>query len=75
MSKISPVTIKQVLSKAVKQLPANIFLMVRGLSPRGESFPPSRLNPRPVPSFFKITVNGGPRGASMNFKSEIKTKT
>lgn len=39
-------------------LPVNIFLMVKGLSPRGESFPPSKLNPKPVPSFFSITVIG-----------------
>ena len=61
-------TIK-VAPKAHLLLPVKIFLMVRGLSPRGESLPPSRLNPSPVPSFFKITVMGAPRGTSTNFKS------
>ena len=52
-----------------ENLPVNIFLMVSGLSPRGESLPPSKLKPSPVPSFFNITVTGGPRGTSTNFKS------
>ncbi len=56
----------------INDSPAKIFLMVRGRSPRGESFPPSKLNPSPVPSFFRMTVKGGPRGASTNFKSGIK---
>lgn len=46
--------------------------MVKGRSPRGESLPPSRLNPRPVPSFFKITVLGAPLGTSTNFRSAGK---
>jgi len=50
--------------------PVKIFLIVSGLSPSGESLPPSKLNPKPVPSFFKITVTGDPRGTSTNFKSD-----
>ena len=50
----------------------NIFLIVIGRSPYGESFPPSRLNPNPAPSFFSVTVMGGPRGTSTNFKSRKK---
>ena len=53
-------------------IPVKIFLMVKGLSPRGESLPPSKLNPRPVPSFFRTTVFGGPLGTSTNFKSKQK---
>ncbi len=56
----------------VSALPEKIFLMVMGLSPKGESLPPSRLKPRPVPSFFRLTVMGAPRGASTNFRSEIR---
>ena len=46
--------------------------MVKGRSPKGESFPPSKLNPRPVPSFLRTTVLGEPRGTSTNFKSTKK---
>ena len=60
--------------KGGRYIPVKIFLMVNGLSPSGESLPPSKLNPSPVPSFFKITVTGGPRGTSTNFKSEKKKK-
>ncbi len=56
----------------LRVLPVKIFLIVSGLSPMGESFPPSKLNPNPVPSFFRTTVVGGPRGTSTNFKSEKK---
>ena len=52
--------------------PVNIFLIVIGRSPYGESFPPSKLNPSPAPSFFSVTVMGGPRGTSTNFKSRKK---
>ena len=46
--------------------------MVKGRSPKGESFPPSKLNPKPVPSFLRTTVLGEPRGTSTNFKSTKK---
>ena len=57
-------------SKTADELPVNIFLIVIGLSPYGESLPPSRLNPSPAPSFLRVTVMGGPRGTSTNFRSE-----
>jgi hypothetical protein len=47
--------------------------MVMGLSPKGESLPPSRLKPSPVPSFFRLTVIGAPRGTSTNFRSKNRT--
>ena len=50
-------------------IPVKIFLMVMGRSPKGESLPPSRLKPSPVPSFFRFTVIGLPRGTSTNFMS------
>lgn len=34
--------------------------MVSGWSPKGESLPPSRLNPNPAPSLTNVTVTGGP---------------
>lgn len=37
-------------------LPLNIFLTMRGRSPNGESFPPSRMNPSPAPSFCRTAV-------------------
>ena len=50
--------------------------MVNGRSPRGESLPPSKLKPNPVPSFLSTTVRGDPRGTSTNFKSKnFKIKT
>ena len=60
------------ITKNKGTLPVKIFLMVKGLSPSGESFPPSKLKPSPVPSFFNTTVRGEPRGTSTNFKSKIK---
>ena len=55
-----------------KYVPVNIFFIVKGLSPNGESLPPSKLKPSPVPSFLRTTVRGVPRGTSTNFKSVKK---
>lgn len=46
--------------------------MVRGKSPYGESFPPSRLNPSPVPSFTNVTTTGGPHFVSFAKKTKKK---
>jgi len=43
-------------------LPVKIFFIVNGLSPKRECLPPSKLKPRPVPSFLKVKERGGPRG-------------
>lgn len=45
-------------------LPVNIFLITNGRSPRGLSLPPSRLNPKPAPSLYTATTEGGPHAVS-----------
>lgn len=37
----------------------NIFFITKGLSPVGQSFPPSKLKPNPAPSLTRTKVEGG----------------
>jgi len=53
-------------------IPVNIFLMVSGLSPNGESLPPSRLKPKPAPSFVSMMVSGGPRSSPGNRNTTLE---